>query len=287
MFTVHESSTDSQEIFFDHLSVNVRNATVQTSHVTHDNETFEVKIYPNGTGTMMYDGYVSGSIEMLTSRQQVLNLIATFYIKAYNKSWSEPRVRHFLGLKVNAKKTFYLKLVDTTMNQSNELINSGGIFTITMRGSYFICRQHTIASSQAKFNPKIHNAVNTTYTWTMCDLGLNFNDEMIMMSYDVFVGFGVAEFFISIHLESEFVSIYSELITPSNIKLPLRVRYTFALLYNSSPEYAVIDKFSISAKYDFKHKRLGTKEHFDTRIFEKFMEQKCATLKYNVAYKLQ
>jgi hypothetical protein len=285
VFTVNESSTDYEVTFVEHFVINVLNVIVYTYRVTHNDQTFEVKLYPNGTDNMTFNGDVCGSIEMLTSQQQAVNLIVTFFTTPNNAIWTRRHARHFSGLRVNAKQTFSLQLFHPVLDEANKLLNDcGGIFTIKMIGSYLARSQHTVATSQAKFNPKTHNAVNTTYAWNMCNLTSLSDYGLVLTSDNVFVGFGVAEFYIILISDNEFLSIYSELITPTNIRLPLRVRHTFELVNGSSPEYAVVDKFSISAKYDYEHNRLGVTGHFNQIAFKQSMLLNCVTFKYSFAY---
>jgi hypothetical protein len=80
VFTVDESTTDYHVTFVEHFPINTSNAT-NTFRVTRGLETFEINVYLNGTNTM-YTGYVCVSIEILTSRQETVDLTASFDIQA-------------------------------------------------------------------------------------------------------------------------------------------------------------------------------------------------------------
>jgi hypothetical protein len=251
VFTVNESATSHYVTFVERFPIDIRNATIHTSRVTQGDVSFKIKIYSNGTDTMS-KGYVCVDIGLLKRQQTVVNLFAIFNIKARNAILDYVYESGVLGGTLRETETYILKILGTVINQATKVFADGDILTIEIIGSYLIHSQRKIATSQANFDPKTHTSVITSYTWTVCNLTMRLTDKIFLRSEKVFSELGVADFIITVTSGlqvSDFIAIFSQLITLNNIKLPLRVRHTFELLNNSLPEHAVVDKFSMSVKY--------------------------------------
>jgi hypothetical protein len=135
VFTVDESATDYHVTFVEHFPINTSNAT-NTFRVTRGLETFEINIYLNGSNTR-YKGYVYVSIEILTSQQETVDLLASFGIQASDGAWNKLELP-FSVLAVHDTITYNLTLLDNVMKEANKVHNGSGVFTIRMAASYLI-----------------------------------------------------------------------------------------------------------------------------------------------------
>jgi hypothetical protein len=164
--------------------------------VTRGLETFDIKIYPNGTETT-YNGYVSFTVQLLESRQTPTELSAAFSIRAGGDDWIRLR-EVVLSLNIGSPQLYSLTLLSEITNKANRMLDDDGIFTIRMTISYLIHSQHTIATSPTKFNSNTHTSVDMTYTWTLCNLTLPMVDTSKIISNVLFDGLGVAMCYIYI-----------------------------------------------------------------------------------------
>lgn len=101
---------------------------------------FEVTIYLSGIENTNKDN-VYVSIQLLTSQQVTIELIANFRITASDGSWNTLK---FLRLSVNNPQTYNLGQLDNIMNETHRP-NENGNLTIKMTGSFFNHSQHRIA----------------------------------------------------------------------------------------------------------------------------------------------
>lgn len=112
------------------------------------------------------------------------------------------------------------------MNAVNAKLDDGGVFTLRMTCYYLIHSQHTIATSQAKFNATTHISVDISYTWNVCNLTLPLANHSRLVSENFFAGLGVTEFYVTMWPGTKhtgFVSLsFNLLYMPINIKQPLQ-----------------------------------------------------------------
>jgi hypothetical protein len=290
VFTVNESVTDYHVNFFERFSINIHNTDIHTSRVTKGLETFEMKIYPNGTETE-YKGYVCVSIEMLTSQQDTVDLYSEFVIITSDGSRYILNDVQFFNMTVHDKQDYNMTSLDEVMGETNKMLDSDGFLTITMNGSYVIHGQSTITTSHAKFNAQTHTSVAMSYTWTVCNLTYPIN--YCMLSGKTFAGLGVAEFYITLWPTGEdayLVSVYSELANSQiNIGQSVGARRRFELINSTTMDHGAFDQLCMSDMYEYEDigPVLGAPENFNFDDFKNSVRQNCATIRFHVCINVQ
>jgi hypothetical protein len=207
-------------------------------------------------------------------------------IKTGNGGW-DVLISYPVDVLENDTSFQIFSLRDHIRNNANKTLDGSGICTVRMTGSYLIHSQRTIATSQAKFNPDENTSVSMSYTWTVCNLTLPVvNSSTRIRSEDFFTELDVAEFYIEIYLNENFVSMYSHLVNiPPNITGSFQVRHTCELINSSSPTLAVIDQHRMIYQYDSTYiPQMGSVHQFKYADFVNSMLQQCVTLKHHVEY---
>jgi hypothetical protein len=281
---------DYHATFVEYIPFNIYSATNYTFFVAQSLVTFEIIIYPiNFDAILLNKSFVFVSIEMLTGQQKKVDLVASYSIKTGNGGWNSISTPYSSTLLANETSLHYLPALKYIRNDANKTLDDSGICTIRMAGSYLIHNQRTIATSQAKCNPDENTSVNMSYTWTLCNLTLPMVDYSYLISEDLFVELGVAQFYIEIYPGTEhkdFVSMYSHVVNiPPNITLPFQTRHTCELVNRTSPTHAVIDQHRMIYTYLFDGTpQLVSNNQFKYADFVRSILQQCVTLKYHVEY---